>query len=122
MPDVNIKRYEGSLLDESAKFMIMSQIKYTNKLGVPWGISESAFNLKDLNSNYQYKAFGVPWLGLKRGLADEIVVSSYGSILAISDYPKTVLKNLKLLEETGMYGKYGFYEAIDYTPSRLAVR
>ena len=122
MPNVNIKRYEGSLLDESVKFMIMSQIKYTNKLGVPWGISESAFNLKDLNSNYQYKAFGVPWLGLKRGLADEIVVSSYGSILAIADYPKTVLQNLKILEEAGMYGKYGFYEAIDYTPSRLAVR
>lgn len=122
MPNVNIKRYEGSLLDESVKFMIMSQIKYTNKLGVPWGISESAFNLKDLNSNYQYKAFGVPWLGLKRGLADEIVVSSYGSILAIADYPKTVLQNLKVLEEAGMYGKYGFYEAIDYTPSRLAVR
>ncbi len=87
--------------------------------GIPWGISEAAFNLKDLNSNYQYKAFGVPWLGLKRGLADEMVVSSYGTILAITDYPKEVLQNLKTLEKEGMYGKYGFYESIDYTPSRL---
>ncbi len=93
------------------------QINY----GIPWGISEAAFNLKDLNSNYQYKAFGVPWLGLKRGLADEMVVSSYGTILAITDYPKEVLQNLKRLEEEGMYGKYGFYESIDYTPSRLPV-
>ena len=86
--------------------------------GIPWGISEAAFNLKDLNSNYQYKAFGVPWLGLKRGLADEMVVSSYGTILAITDYPKEVLSNLRRLEKEGMYGKYGFYESIDYTPSR----
>lgn len=90
--------------------------------GIPWGISEAAFNLKDLNSNYQYKAFGVPWLGLKRGLADEMVVSSYGCILAITDYPKEVVQNIKRLEKEGMYGKYGFYESIDYTPSRLPVR
>lgn len=100
----------------------MSQIKYTNKLRIPWGISEAAFNLKDLNSNYQYKAFGIPWLGLKRGLGDEMVVSSYGSILAITDYPKAVIENLKILENQGMYNKYGFYESIDYTPSRLPVR
>ncbi len=119
MPNVNIRRYEESLLDESCKFMIMSQKEYAKKLGIPWGISESAFNLKDLNLNYQYKAFGIPWLGLKRGLADEMVVSSYASILAITDIPKEVVKNLKELEKNGMYGKYGFYEAIDYTPARL---
>lgn len=119
MPNIAIKRYEGSLLDESCRFMIMSQKKYCNQLGIPWGISESAFNLKDLNSNYQYKAFGIPWLGLKRGLADEAVVSSYGSIMAITDYPVDVIKNMKELEKKGMYNKYGFYEAIDYTPDRL---
>ncbi|MDO5557212.1 MAG: glucoamylase family protein [Clostridia bacterium] len=119
MPNINIKKYEGGLLDESCKFMIMSQKEYAKKIGIPWGFSESAFNLKDLNNNYQYKAFGIPWLGLKRGLADEIVISSYGSFLAINDDTKDVVINLKRLEEQGMVGKYGFYEAIDYTPSRL---
>ncbi len=119
MPNINIKRYEGSLLDESCKFMIMSQIEYTKKLGIPWGISESAFNLKDLNSNYQYKSFGIPWLGLKRGLADEAVVSGYGSVLAITDCPKEVIDNIKRLDNEGMIGKYGLYEAIDYTDNRL---
>ena len=119
MPNVNIPRYNGSLLDESSKFLIMSQMEYCKKLGIPWGISESAFNLKDLHSNYQYKAFGIPWLGLKRGLADEMVVSSYGSILAISDVPNDVIKNLKELEKYQMNNKYGFYESVDFTPSRL---
>ena len=119
MPNINIPKYKGSLLDESCKFMIMSQIKYANKLNIPWGISEAAFNLKDLHSNYQYKAFGIPWLGLKRGLADEMVVSSYGSILAINDIPKETVENLRKLEKYGMYKKYGFYESIDFTPERV---
>ncbi len=119
MPHVNIVKYPGSLIDESCKFMVKSQREYTNKLGIPWGISESAFNMKDLNNNYQYKAFGIPWLGLKRGLADEMVVSAYGSILAINDYPREVLENIKKLEAQEMLGKYGFYESIDYTPERL---
>jgi cyclic beta-1,2-glucan synthetase len=102
MPNINIPKYSGSLLDESCKFMIYSQQRYCFKLGIPWGISESAFNLKDLNSNYQYKAFGIPWLGLKRGLADEMVVSSYGSVLAITEKPNEVIENLKILEKEGM--------------------
>ena len=120
MPNINIPTFEGSLIDESCKFMIMSQIEYAKRLGIPWGISEAAFNLKDLHLNYQYKAFGIPWLGLKRGLADEMVVSTYGSILAINYIPKEVIKNLKELEQQGMYNKYGFYESIDYTPERLS--
>ena len=119
MPNINIPKYKGSLLDESCKFMIMSQMEYAKKLKIPWGISESAFNLKDLHSNYQYKAFGIPWLGLKRGLADELVVAPYGSILAITDYPKEVYENLENIKQYGAYGKYGFYESIDFTPERL---
>ena len=118
MPTINIEQYPGSILDESCKFMIMSQLEYCKKLGIPWGISEAAFNLKDLNNNYQYKAFGIPWLGLKRGLSDEIVTSSYGSILAINQEPKLVIENLKKLETEDMYNKYGFYESIDFTPGR----
>ncbi len=120
MPNINIPKYPGSLLDESSKFMLMSQKKYAEKLGTAWGISESAFNLRDFNSNYQYKAFGIPWLGLKRGLADEMVVSSYGSILTITENPVDVVKNLKVLEKQGMHGRFGFFEALDYTPERLS--
>ena len=119
MPNINIPRYEGSLLDESCKFLIKTQIEYSKNLNIPWGISESAFNVKDLQANYQYKAFGIPWLGLKRGLADEMVVSSYGGILAITDVPREEIQNLKWLEKEGMYDQYGFFEAIDYTPERV---
>ena len=119
MPNINIPKYKGSLLDESCKFLVRSQMEYAKKLKIPWGISETAFNLKDLHSNYQYKAFGVPWLGLKRGLADELVVASYGSILALPDYPKEVYQNIKRLEDLGAKGKYGFFESIDFTPERV---
>lgn len=119
MPNVNIPKQEGSLIDESIQFAIMSQIEYAKQLNIPWGISESAFNLRDLNNNYQYKAFGVPWMGIKRGLADEMVVAPYGSILAIREVPKQTIENLKRLEKQGAYDKYGFFEAIDYTPARL---
>ena len=87
--------------------------------GLPWGISEAAFNLKDLNNNYQYKSFGVPWLGLKRGLSDDMVVSPYSVFLSLNYVPKQAIINLKELEKENMYDKYGFYESIDYTISRL---
>lgn len=119
MPNINLKRYEGSLLDESSKFAVLSQIEYGKKLKVPWGISESAFNLRDLNSNYQYRAFGIPWLGLKRGLDEDIVVSPYSTFLSLNDTINEGINNLKQLEKEGARGKYGFYESIDYTPRRL---
>ncbi len=119
MPNINMKSYYGSLIDESCKFMIMSQIKYANSLKVPWGISESGYSVKDLNSNYQYKAFGVPWLGLKRGLEDETVISPYSTFLALGIAKDKAISNLKVLEKENMVGEYGFFEAIDYTKFRL---
>ena len=119
MPNINMKKYKGSLLDESCKFMIKNQKEYAKKLDIPWGFSETAFNMKDLNNNYQYKAIGIPWLGLKRGLEDDIVVATYASVLAVTEKPKEVIKNLKQLEEYQMLNKYGFYEALDFTPQRL---
>lgn len=101
MPNINLKRYEGSLLDEASKFAVLSQIEYARKLGVPWGISESAFNLMDLNRNYQYKAFGIPWLGLKRGLEDDIVISPYSTFLSLYDATEECINNLKRLEVQG---------------------
>ena len=119
MPNINLRRYEGSLIDEASKFAVLSQIEYCRKLKVPWGISESAFNLRDLNGNYQYKAFGIPWLGLKRGLEDDIVVSPYSTFLSLGEAFEEGINNIKLLEKEGAKGKYGFFESIDYTSSRL---
>lgn len=119
MPNINIKTYKGSLLDESCRFMVMSQKEYAKKLGIPWGISEAAFSLRDLNNNYQYKAFGVPWLGLKRGLEEDMVVSPYSVFLSMQYDVPGAIDNLRKLEKENMYDKYGFYESIDYTMSRL---
>lgn len=119
MPLVIMNSYDYTLLEETYRFCIYSQKKYAQKLKIPWGISESAFNLQDLNYNYQYKAFGIPWLGLKRGLKDEFVVSPYSSMLAISKASKDVFKNIEEFKKMGAYGKYGFYESIDYTRARV---
>ena len=94
------------------------QIEYGRTRGVPWGISESGYNAVDVSLNYQYRAFGVPGLGLKRGLAEDLVVAPYASALALMVAPEAACLNLERLAE-GFAGKYGFYEAIDYTPSRL---
>lgn len=118
MPTVNIPSYETSLLDESCRFSILSQKKYAKKLGIPWGISESAYNTKDFKGNYQYKTFGVPWLGLKRDLDDEIVISPYATAMALTFYPNEAIENLKTIDENSGTGKYGFYESIDYKPKK----
>ena len=118
MPTVNIPSYETSLLDESCRFSILSQRKYAKKLGIPWGISESAYNTKDLKGNYQYKTFGVPWLGLKRDLDDEVVISPYATAMALTFYPNESIENLKTIDKNLGTGKYGFYESIDYKPKK----
>lgn len=105
MPSINIKSYEGSLLDESCRFLIMSQKEYAKKLEIPWGISEAAFSLKDLNNNYQYKAFGIPWLGLKRGLDEDVVVSSYSVFLSLIYDSSGAIENIRRLERRRSFWK-----------------
>ena len=118
MPTINIPSYETTLLDESCRFSIISQRKYAKKLGTLWGISESAYNTKDTKGNYQYKTFGIPWLGLKRGLDEEVVVSPYSTAMSLEFYPNESIENLKELVDNKVFGKYGFYESIDYTPKK----
>ena len=98
---------------------VRRQIDYGTLRGVPWGISESGYNRTDVHLNYQYRAFGVPGLGLKRGLAEDLVIAPYASALALMVAPVEACENLQRLAEEGREGIYGFYEAIDYTPSRL---
>jgi cyclic beta-1,2-glucan synthetase len=115
MPLLLMKSYDDTLLDQSCRRAVRRQVEYGREQGVPWGISESAFNLVDRHGNYQYKAFGVPGLGLKRGLADDLVVSPYATALAAMVDPARAALNFRRLTRAGAEGTLGFYEAIDYT-------
>ncbi|MET0885351.1 MAG: glucoamylase family protein, partial [Mycetocola sp.] len=83
---------------------------------VPWGISESAYAFTDREGNYQYRAFGVPGLGLKRGLSTDLVIAPYATALASLVTPAAAAENFERLAELGLDGRFGFYEALDYTP------
>lgn len=120
MPYIFNKSYEHTLIDQSLFFNEYSQIKYAKTNNVAWGISESAYAVKDSELNYQYKAFGIPWIGLKRGLNDYLVVSPYSTLLMIQYDPEKVYKNICELKKLGLYSSYGFYEAIDYTKQHLS--
>lgn len=120
MPHLLMPAYQNSLLYESLAFCITVQKRRTAGLGIPWGISESAFYALDAGLNYQYKAHGVQKLGLKRDLDTELVLSPYSSFLALLLAPGSAVRNLRRLREMGMEGKYGFYEAADFTPSRIS--
>jgi len=118
MPLLIMPTYENTLLDRTYKAAVERQIEYGKLRGVPWGVSESGYNMVDVHLNYQYRAFGVPGLGLKRGLAEELVIAPYASALALMVTPEAACLNLQHLDEQGFAGRYGLFEAIDYTPSR----
>lgn len=119
MPPLILREHPKSLLGQTNKLIINKQIKYGKANKKPWGISEAAFNAFDPDLNYQYSNFGVPDLGLQRSLAQNYVVSPYASLMAAQTKPKSALKNLRKLVAIGAYGKYGFYDAIDFTSKRL---
>ncbi len=115
MPLLLTKHYENSLLDSGCRGAVAAQMAYGRKRGLPWGISEAAYSALDARQIYQYQAFGVPGLGLKRGLEHDLVVAPYATALALPLAPDEAAKNLKVLARRGMRGEYGFYESIDYT-------
>ena len=119
MPLLVMPTYDNTLLDQTCKAAVERQIEYGRQRGVPWGVSESGYNTIDVHLNYQYRAFGVPGLGLKRGLADDVVIAPYASALALMVAPEEACVNLQRLAAAGLEGPFGLYEAIDYTPSRL---
>jgi len=118
MPQLVMPIYENTLLFQTSKATVKRQIEYADQKEVPWGISESAYNTVDTNMNYQYRAFGIPGLGLMRGLEEDIVIAPYASMLALMVAPVKSCNNLMELSDSGFIGQYGFYEAIDYTASR----
>ncbi|MBE7499255.1 MAG: hypothetical protein HS113_02890 [Verrucomicrobiales bacterium] len=119
MPLLVMPHYEHTLLGQTCAAAVQAQIEYGNLRGVPWGISESGYHRTDAQLNYQYRAFGVPRLGLKRGLAEDLVVAPYASALALVVAPAKACANLQRLAAEGRAGDYGFYEAVDYTRRRL---
>ncbi len=119
MPLIVMPTYEHTLLDQTCKAAVARQIDYGKKRGVPWGISESGYYMIDGHLNYQYSAFGVPGLGLKRGLAGDLVIAPYASALALMVAPEEAARNLEALASHGILGRYGFYDAVDYTPTHL---
>lgn len=119
MPLIWMPTHENTLLDETYRAVVDRQIEYGRERGVPWGVSESCFNMTDAGGIYQYSAFGVPGLGFKRGLADHLVIAPYATALALMVKPNEACRNLERLANDGYRGDYGLFEAIDFTPSRL---
>ncbi|MES2773639.1 MAG: glucoamylase family protein [Bacteroidota bacterium] len=120
MPMLVMPSYGNTLLDQTHKAIVEKQIDYGRKRGVPWGVSESGYNMVDANLNYQYRAFGVPGLGFKRGLGEDLVISPYSTIMALMVAPEAACDNLEKMAEEGFEtNSYGFYEAVDYTTARM---
>ena len=118
MPQLVMPTYPNTLLEQTARAAVARQIAYGRQCGLPWGVSESGYNTVDLQLNYQYRAFGVPGLGLKRGLAEDQVVAPYATALALMVAPEAACQNLQRLATAGAEGRFGLHEAIDYTPTR----
>src|SRR5580692_13177298 len=119
MPALVMRSPEESMLYQTYEQVVFRQMEYGAERGVAWGISESAFNVRDIDFTYQYSSFGVPGLGLKRGLSEDLVIAPYATALAAMIAPAAALQNLDRLMQAGGRGIYGFYEALDYTKSRL---
>ncbi len=119
MPLLVMPTYANTLLHETYQAAVSRQIEYGKQRNVPWGISESGYYAVDVHLNYQYRAFGVPGLGLKRGLSQDLVIAPYATALALMVSPEAACLNLERLAHEGLLGRYGFYEAVDYTPSRI---
>lgn len=119
MPPLFQRQYEGSLLTQSCQAAVLRQQEHGRQHKIPWGVSESAFGALAINSDYHYRSFGVPGLGLKRGLAKDLVVSPYSTLMALTIDPVAAVNNLHGLEAEGALGEFGFYDALDYTPERV---
>jgi cyclic beta-1,2-glucan synthetase len=119
MPLLIMPTYDGTILEDTYRSVVERQIQYGHERGVPWGVSESGYNKTDGHLNYQYRAFGVPGMGFKRGLFNDLVVAPYASFMALMVDPAAACANLRVLTREGFLGAFGYFEAIDYTPARL---
>lgn len=119
MPRLLLRALPGTLLDDANQADVARQIEYGRQTSTPWGISESAYAARYLDGDYKYQSFGVPGLGLKRGLDQDLVVAPYATALAVDLRPRDALENFRKLASEGAAGAFGFYESLDYTPIRV---
>ncbi len=119
MPPLVMKEPQGGILNQTSHLVIKRQIQYGRSKHVPWGISEAAYNGRDQELTYQYTNFGVPGLGLKRGLAQNTVIAPYATLLAAQFMPREAVDNLARLKALGALGRYGYHDAVDFTPQRV---
>ncbi len=119
MPLLLIKSYPNTVFDESYNFLLREQIKYSSKFSPAYGVSESCYYSFDNEYNYSYKAIGVPSLCLRRGLSDEHVIAPYASVMSAMIAPNSAAENVRILKSLDAYGKYGLFEAVDFTKKRL---
>ena len=119
MPPLVMKEPQGGILNQTSHLIIKRQMQYGRQKNVPWGISEAAYNARDRELTYQYTNFGVPGLGLKRGLGNNTVIAPYATVLAAQFMPRAAVENLERLNDAGALGRYGYHDAVDYTPERV---
>src|SRR2546429_4958225 len=119
MPSLVMRAPAGSLIEQTNRRIVRRQISYGAARGLPWGISESAYNARDLEFTYQYSNFGIPGLGLKRGLNEDAVIAPYATALAAMVDPAAATRNFSALSAVGGRGRYGWYEALAYPPNRF---
>jgi cyclic beta-1,2-glucan synthetase len=119
MPPLVMKEPQGGILNQTSNLIIKRQMQYGREKRIPWGISEAAYNGRDREMTYQYTNFGVPGLGLKRGLAQNTVIAPYATVLAAQFMPAEAVDNLDVLRSVGALGRYGYHDAVDYTPQRV---
>ena len=118
MPTLVLDEPYGSVLHSAVKAAVIEQIAFARRHHVPWGMSESAYAGSDHTLAYQYAPQGVPGLALRRTPPDELVIAPYATALAAQVAPHGATSNLRRLEQARARGRYGFIEALDYTPAR----
>jgi cyclic beta-1,2-glucan synthetase len=119
MPLLWMRTYPNTLLDDVTQKAVQSQQKYAEMKSIPWGISEASCSKINGSGHYHYEAFGIPGMAVSRDLSRDLVVSPYSSFLSLQVDTKGAVENIRKIKDLGWLGQYGFYEAADFTASRL---
>ena len=118
MPSLVLAEPPGSVLQGACAAALAEQQAFGAAQRLPWGVSESAYAAADHTLAYQYAPQGVPRLALRRTPIDALVVAPYATALAAPLSPHGAWRNFEALAALGARGRYGFIEALDFSPAR----